>query len=128
MVFMKRFFGRPRAAALAVGRFEPSTAVFAAMRRRKSVSWNHLWSRSRNLMVLIYFIFEFHETTKGFEFSCPRNKSMKQGHKKKSGFYLKLTAKAKPSTISFNFFSELIWRFHNFMLVLFSWNHQPVFS
>ena len=58
-------------------------------------------------MVSIYLIFEFHETTKGFEFSCPRiSKQVNETRsQKKRGFYLKLTVAAKPRAVSFNFFS-----------------------
>ena len=64
-----------------------------------------------------------------FRVFMPKNFQTSQWNKvtkKKRGFYLKLTAAAKLCAISFNFFPDLIWRFHNFMLVLISWNRQPV--
>ena len=41
------------------------------------------------------------------------------------GKKMKLTAAAQPRAVSFIFFPDRIWRFHNFM-PLKSWNHQPV--
>ena len=56
-------------------------------------------------MVSIYLIFEFHETTKGFEFSCPRiSKQVNETRsQKKRGFYLKLTVEAACRQFQFFF-------------------------
>ena len=72
---MKRFFGRRRASAPAAGSFAPLTAASAAVRRRpKKRFMKPPMVQEPKPQVSIYLIFEFHETTKSFKFSCQNSR------------------------------------------------------